>query len=101
MRHRRSYADTFTKAIFTLMLQWSYCGEGWGPQFPTGLAQSLMNRTAGKQLELCLGRDDEQDDILCIRIKGQTNKGDAAVTVCYSPLMRRRKGTNPFTGIWK
>lgn len=57
-----------------------------------------MNRTAGKQLEVCLGEDDEQGDILCIRIKGQTNKDDTAVSVCYRLSDEEEEVDGLFTG---
>jgi len=35
--------------------------------------------------ELCLGRDDEPTDSLCVRIRGQPVVGDIAVHLCYRP----------------
>lgn len=34
-------------------------------------------------IELSLGENDERVESSCVRMKGQTNKGDIAVSICY------------------
>lgn len=96
VRHTRSCADTFAIIIFTLNATVELLWIGMGTSAPHRLSPEPDEQNCREAAGALPWQDDEQSDMFCIRIKGRTEKGDTAVSVCYRPSDKEEDVDEPF-----